>query len=49
MLQFQATPLHDAASNGHYSVIEYLITSGVNLNTVDNVSYFIMCVCGTAQ
>ena len=41
MLQLQATPLHHAAGNGHGSVVEYLITSGANVNAVD-VSCFIV-------
>ena len=42
MLQLQATPLHYAAENGRDSVLEYLITSGADVNAVDNVSCFIV-------
>ena len=42
MLQFQATPLHFAAQNGHGSIVEYLITSGAKVNAVDNVSFLLV-------
>ena len=32
------TLLHAAAYRNHYSIIEYLTTSGVDVNAVDNVS-----------
>ena len=36
------TPLHNAASNGHGSIVECLIKSGANVNVVDNVSYYVV-------
>jgi len=29
------TPLHDAANNGHLSIVEFLIENGSNVNSKD--------------
>ena len=36
--QDQHTPLHDAAANGHVEVIEELIKSGADVNSVQKVT-----------
>ena len=37
-IQNNHTPLHFASKNGHCSIVEYLITSGADINAVDIVS-----------
>ena len=32
---FEYSPLHRAASNGHYEIVKYLISKGANANTPD--------------
>ena len=49
VVQKLCTPLHDAAQNGHNSVVEYLIRSGANVNAVDNVSCFIVGTFNTCH
>ena len=39
------TPLHDAARNGHVSVVECLFTSGHSLEPKNNVSQIIHDAC----
>ena len=41
-IQNNRTPLHFASQEGHCSIVEYLITSGADINAVDIVS-FILC------
>ena len=41
-IQDNYTALHDASLQGHCSIVEYLITSGADINSVSNVS-FIFC------
>ena len=41
-LQFNDTPLHLAASNGHTAACELLITRGGNVNALNNVSDCVM-------
>ena len=38
MLQSGKTPLHEAARNGHTSVVDILIYSGATVDVIDNVS-----------
>jgi len=35
-MEFNNTPLHYAVSNGHHSVIEYLINQKADINAKDN-------------
>ena len=37
-MQENFTALHHASQEGHCSVVEYLITSGADINVVSNVS-----------
>ena len=41
--QHKQTPLHFAAHRGHVSVVQYLITSGADVETVDDVSIKLVC------
>ena len=41
-LQFNNTPLHWAANNGHTAVCELLIAKGANVNALNNVSDCVM-------
>ena len=36
--QFMQTPLHEAAAAGHLNVVQYLVSSGADVNLKDNVS-----------
>ena len=40
IIQYQWTPLHLAAQDGHYSTVERLIKCGANVNAVQAVSYY---------
>ena len=39
--QFILTPLHKAAAAGHLNVVQYLVSSGADVNLKDKVSGFI--------
>jgi hypothetical protein len=39
-VQDGCTPLHDAASGGHDTVVEVLVRASANVNAVDKVRYF---------
>ena len=41
-IQHKGTPLHIAAQKGHVSIVQYLITSGANVNAVDHVSVLLV-------
>ena len=41
--QDKQTPLHIAAQQGHVSVVQCLITSGADLEAVDDVSLKLVC------
>ena len=43
------TPLHFAAKNGHCSIAEFLITSGADVNVVDNVSCLVVFLFTTVH
>ena len=36
--QFEQTPLHEAAAVGHLNVVQYLVSSGADVNMKDIVS-----------
>ena len=38
-IQHKRTPLHIAAQKGRVSIVQYLITSGADINVIDDVSY----------
>ena len=42
ILQANYTPLHLAAFNGYFDVVDVLIKSGALLDAIDNVSVFII-------
>jgi len=35
---FKSTPLHYSALNGHFNVVEYLVSNGANIN-VQTISF----------
>ena len=37
-LQYQWTPLHVAAREGHISIVKLLLEEGANVNVMNNVS-----------
>ena len=39
--QFMQTPLHKAAATGHLNVVQYLVSSGADVNLKEGVSGFI--------
>jgi len=39
-----STPLHYAATNGHLSVVEYLINQKVDINAKDNIVEFLYLI-----
>lgn len=41
VIQFQTTPLHCAANNGHTDIVALLIANGADVNMKDKVS----CLC----
>ena len=41
--QHRQTPLHIATHQGHVSVVQYLITSGADVEAVDDVSLKLVC------
>ena len=41
--QHKQTPLHIAAPRGHVSVVQCLITSGADVEAVDDVSVKLVC------
>ena len=37
LLQYQQTPLHLSASNGHIDIVQMLISQGANIHVKDEV------------
>ena len=42
-IQYNVTPLHYASQEGHSATLECLITSGADVNAVDDVSCMYIC------